>query len=194
MDPNDSMWNETKNEEDMMKKVIAVLVTLVVATGLLCACGVNQAGNEGSNQEQQTQQTQSQATQPSTAETKEAETNSSATCTVEVKDATLVRAYDGKNAIWVNCTWSNLSEKTTSADSAMECQAFQDGIELDASWVDQEYKEKQRDIRPGASLDICYVFVLTSDTSTVEVELTARSDDTIVGQKDFELDSIADIR
>ena len=63
MDPNDSMWNETKNEEDMMKKVIAVLVTLVVATGLLCACGVNQAGNEGSNQEQQIQQTQSQATQ-----------------------------------------------------------------------------------------------------------------------------------
>ena len=56
MDPNDSMWNETKNEEDMMKKVIAVLVTLVVATGLLCACGVNQAGNEGSNQEQQIQQ------------------------------------------------------------------------------------------------------------------------------------------
>ena len=189
MDPNDSMWNETKNEEDMMKKAIAVLGTLVVATGLLCACGVNQAGNEGSNQEQQTQQTQSQATQPSTAET-----NSSATCTVEVKDATLVRAYDGKNAIWVNCTWSNLSEKTTSADSAMECQAFQDGIELDASWVDQEYKEKQRDIRPGASLDICYVFVLTSDTSTVEVELTSRSDHTIVGQKNFELDSVADIR
>ena len=194
MDPNDSMWNETKNEEDMMKKVIAVLVTLVVATGLLCACGVNQAGNEGSNQEQQTQQTQSQATQPSTAETKEAETNSSATCTVEVKDATLVRAYDGKNAIWVNCTWSNLSDKTTSADSAMKCQAFQDGIELDASLVAQEYKEKQRDIRPGASLDICYVFVLTSDTSTVEVELTSRSDHTIVGQKNFELDSIADIR
>lgn len=194
MDPNDSMWNETKNEEDMMKKVIAVLVTLVVATGLLCACGVNQAGNEGSNQEQQTQQTQSQATQPSTAETKEAETNSSATCTVEVKDATLVRAYDGKNAIWVNCTWSNLSEKTTSADSAMKCQAFQDGIELDASLVAQEYKEKQRDIRPGASLDICSVFVLTSDTSTVEVELTSRSDDTIVGQKNFELDSVADIR
>lgn len=194
MDPNDSMWNETKNEEDMMKKVIAVLVTLVVATGLLCACGVNQAGNEGSNQEQQTQQTQSQATQPSTAETKEAETNSSATCTVKVKDATLVRAYDGKNAIWVNCTWSNLSDKTTSADSAMECQAFQDGIELDASLVDQEFKEEQRDIRPGASLDICYVFVLTSDTSTVEVELTSRSDHTIVGQKNFELDSIADRR
>lgn len=194
MDPNDSMWNETKNEEDMMKKAIAVLVTLVVATGLLCACGVNQAGNDGSNQEQQTQQTQSQATQPSTAETKEAETNSSATCTVEVKDATLVRAYDGKNAIWVNCTWSNLSDKTTSADSAMKCQAFQDGIELDASLVAQEYKEKQRDIRPGASLDICYVFVLTSDTSTVEVELTSRSDDTIVGQKNFELDSVADIR
>ena len=194
MDPNDSMWNETKNEEDMMKKAIAVLVTLVVATGLLCACGVNQAGNDGSNQEQQTQQTQSQATQPSTAETKEAETNSSATCTVEVKDATLVRAYDGKNAIWVNCTWSNLSDKTTYADSAMKCQAFQDGIELDASLVAQEYKEKQRDIRPGASLDICYVFVLTSDTSTVEVELTSRSDDTIVGQKNFELDSVADIR
>lgn len=194
MDPNDSMWNETKNEEDMMKKVIAVLVTLVVATGLLCACGVNQAGNEGSNQEQQTQQTQSQATQPSTAETKEAETNSSATCTVEVKDATLVRAYDGKNAIWVNCTWSNLSDKTTSAFSAMECQAFQDGVELDMSWVDQEDKEQTRDIRPGTSLDVCYVFILRNETSTVEVELTASSDDTIVGQKDFELDSIADIR
>lgn len=194
MDPNDSMWNETKNEEDMMKKAIAVLGTLVVATGLLCACGVHQAENEGSDQEQQTQQTQSQATQPSTAETKETETESSATCSVEVKDATLVRAYNGKDAIWVNCTWSNLSEKTTSAVSAMECQAFQDGVELDTSWVDQEDKEKARDIRPGTSLDVCYVFILRSETSTVEVELTARSDDTIVGQKDFKLDSIADIR
>ena len=30
MDPNDSMWNETKNEEDMMKKVIAVSCCMVV--------------------------------------------------------------------------------------------------------------------------------------------------------------------
>lgn len=177
-----------------MKKAIAVLGTLVVVAGLLCACGVNQAGNEVSNQEQQTQQTQSQATQPSTAEAKEAETKASATCTVEVKDATLVRAYDGKDAIWVNCTWSNLSDKTTSAVSAMECQAFQDGVELDTSRVDQENQEIIRDIRPGTSLDVCYVFILRSETSTVEVELTARSDDTIVGQKNFELDSIADIR
>ena len=62
------------------------------------------------------------------------------------------------------------------------------------SWVDQEDKEQTRDIRPGTSLDVCYVFILRNETSTVEVELTASSDDTIVGQKDFELDSIADIR
>lgn len=93
---------------------------------------------------------------------------------VEVKGAKLAKDYDGNPAIVIDYAFTNASDETTSAFVALSDQAFQDGVSLESAIIsdDSVYDSdlSWKDIRPGTTLDCQTAFILTSETSTVEVE------------------------
>jgi len=95
---------------------------------------------------------------------------------VEIKDAKLAQDYEGKPAIIITYSWTNNSEETTSAAVALIEEAFQDGVQLESAIVSDSnvYNSENymKEIRPGITLDVQTAYILTSDTSTVEFEVS----------------------
>ena len=54
--------------------------------------------------------------------------------------------------------------------------AFQDGVQLESAMIvgDDSYDSgtSMKDVRPGTTIDVQCAYVLTSETSTVEFEMT----------------------
>lgn len=95
---------------------------------------------------------------------------------VEIKGAALTKDYEGKPVIVVTYAWTNNSDKTTSAMVAVSEKAFQDGVSLETAIVlsDDAYKSgtSMTEVRPGTTIDVQCAFLLSSETSTVEFELS----------------------
>ena len=95
---------------------------------------------------------------------------------VEIKGASLTKDYEGKSAIVITYAWTNNSEETTSAMVSIGSKAFQDGVQLESAVImgDDSYDagSSMKDVRPGTTVDVQCAYVLTSETSTVEFELT----------------------
>ncbi|MCI9649316.1 DUF5067 domain-containing protein [Oscillibacter sp.] len=95
---------------------------------------------------------------------------------VEIKGAELTEDYEGKPVIVITYAWTNNGEDTTSAMVAVAEKAFQDGVQLERALVmnDEVYDSGagMKEVRPGTTLDIQCAYELTSETSTVEFEIT----------------------
>ena len=95
---------------------------------------------------------------------------------VEIKGASLTKDYEGKSAIVITYAWTNNSDDTTSAMVSIGNKAFQDGVQLESAVIvgDDSYNAEasMKDVRPGTTIDVQCAYVLTSETSTVEFELT----------------------
>ena len=95
---------------------------------------------------------------------------------VEIKDAALVYDYEENPAIVITYAWTNNSAETTSAMMTILEKAFQDGVELDSTVIfDSSLYDSgasSKDVRPGTTIDVQCAFALTSETSTVEFELS----------------------
>lgn len=93
---------------------------------------------------------------------------------VEIKGAELGTNYSDEPIIIITYSWTNNSDETTSAMVSTSEQAFQDGVELDSSVSarDVDFSNNMKDVRPGNTIDIKKAYVLTSNTSTVEFEVT----------------------
>ena len=95
---------------------------------------------------------------------------------VEIKDAFLAKDYEGNPAMVVTYSWTNNSEDTTSAMTSVAEKAFQDGVQLDTALLMDvdgfESGTSMTEVRPGTTIDIQCAFLLTSDTSIVEFEIT----------------------
>ncbi len=95
---------------------------------------------------------------------------------IEIKGAKLSKDYDGNPAIVITYAWTNNSDETTSAMTAVSETAFQDGVSLDTAIIgnDSEYDSgaAMKEVRPGTTIDVQKAFVLTSETSVVELEIS----------------------
>lgn len=95
---------------------------------------------------------------------------------VEIKGATLTTDYEGNLVIVITYSWTNNSDDTTSALTSVNCSAFQDGVGLESAFVlsDDVYDSGlgMTEVRPGTTIDVQSAFVLTSETSIVEVEIS----------------------
>ena len=95
---------------------------------------------------------------------------------MEIKGASLTKDYEGKSAIVITYAWTNNSDDTTSAMVSIGNKAFQDGVQLESAVIvgDDSYNAEasMKDVRPGTTIDVQCAYVLTSETSTVEFELT----------------------
>lgn len=95
---------------------------------------------------------------------------------VEIKGASLAKDYEGKSAIVITYAWTNNSDDTTNAMVSIGEKAFQDGVQLESAMIigDDSYDSgtSMKDVRPGTTIDVQCAYILTSETSTVEFELT----------------------
>nr|WP_325297683.1 DUF5067 domain-containing protein [uncultured Dysosmobacter sp.] len=95
---------------------------------------------------------------------------------VEIKGAKLAQDYEGNPAIIITYAWTNNSDDTTNAMTSMYSQAFQDGVELETAMIlDSDVYDSDasmKDVRPGTTIDIQAAYVLDSETSVVEFEVS----------------------
>lgn len=95
---------------------------------------------------------------------------------IEITGAYIGKDYENNPALIVSYDWTNDSEETVSASTAVYEVAFQDGIQLDTAIVtgDDNYDSDAswKDVRPGTTITVQKAFVLTSDTSIVEFEVS----------------------
>ena len=168
----------------MKKRILALLLgaTVVLSLAACGASGDGGAGKEpGSSSEISEQVPSEQVPEPSSIENSGDDIQSAGSGDlgdyhVEIKGASLAKDYEGNPAIVVTYAWTNNSDDTTSAMVSVGTKAFQDGVQLESAMIigDDSYDSgtSMKDVRPGTTIDVQCAYVLTSETSTVEFELT----------------------
>lgn len=170
----------------MKKKFLTLLISALLITFPLTACGSGSSGEtdtspspSASQPDASTEPTESQTADPSEAPEQGGKMVGSGDLGdyhVEIKSASIVKDYEDKPAILVTYAWTNNSEDTTSAMVAVIGKAFQDGVQLEnAMLFDVEGYDSgtsMKEVRPGTTIDVQSAFVLTSETSTVEFEIS----------------------
>lgn len=95
---------------------------------------------------------------------------------VEIKGAFLAEDYNGRPAIVVTYAWTNNSEETTTSITSATGKAYQDGVELDAAILinvdGYDAGSTMKNVKPGATIDVQWAYLLSSETSVVEYEVT----------------------
>lgn len=144
----------------MKRRILALLLAALFAVAL-CACGSTSDGESTDGQDTETMD------------------NTKADLGdyhVEIGGAKLAKDYEGNPVIVIDFTWTNNSDSTQSALIALSGQAFQDGVSLESAIVGDTSVYNSdlnwKDIRPGTTIDGQYAFVLSSETSIVEFELS----------------------
>lgn len=179
-----------------MQKRIAIFGLALALCAVLAACG-GDTGGAGQEPVSAPAETQGAETGPADAADSESGSGEQAGSGdlgdyhVAIKGAELAEDYEGKPVIIITYAWTNNSEDTTSAMVAVAEKAFQDGVQLETAIVmnDDVYDSGtgMKEVRPGTTLDIQCAYLLTSETSTVEFEITewiSFSDDVV--SMDFE--------
>lgn len=94
---------------------------------------------------------------------------------VKILDSeTGLKDYEGNPVIGVKFQFTNNSDEATSFGLAVYSKAFQDGVELETAIVSNssdEYDNSWKDIKKGVTLTCEQYYILTNDTSNVELEV-----------------------
>lgn len=92
---------------------------------------------------------------------------------IVLKDAAVVKDYDEK-AVIITYMWTNNSDETTSAKSALDVNVFQNGVSLEPAFIYSENYDDEaalKSVRPGASIQVQDAFYI-EDMSDIDVEVT----------------------
>lgn len=159
-----------------------ILLLCLLTTLLVTACGGNQNGsskNSSVDEPSPAADDGQEAASPSDSSQSGGNMEGSGDLGdyhVEIKEALCTEDYEGNPAIVITYSWTNNSEETTSAMVAMHEKAFQDGVGLDTAIImDSSVYDSgagMKDVRPGTTIDVQCAFSLTSETSTVEFEIS----------------------
>lgn len=172
----------------MKKRILALLLGAAVVLSL-AACGTSGGNGVGKEPDSSsevsepapTQVPSEQGSEPSGGENSDNDTQSAGSGDlgdyhVEIKGASFAKDYEGKSAIVITYAWTNNSDDTTSAMVSVGTKAFQDGVQLESAMIvgDDSYDSgtSMKDVRPGTTIDVQCAYVLTSETSMVEFEMT----------------------
>jgi len=94
---------------------------------------------------------------------------------VTIDEARILKDRDGNDVLAVTYTFTNNSSETTSFGSAVQRQAFQNGVELETSYISPYENEDfdgsglYKDIKPGGTITAQGAFEL-DETSVVSIE------------------------
>ena len=161
-----------------MKKLFCMLLATIMALALV-ACGETAAPSgstaqpESSAQADQSQETDDTA---SAAETDASEKDLDDYHVKILDIETGLTDYEGNSMIGIIYEFTNNSEESAAAEWSVSTIVFQDGIELEHAYPTGEpeyYSNNSKEIKTGVTLTCEEYFSNTSDTSDVEVEISA---------------------
>lgn len=164
----------------MKTKLLSLALALTLCLALAsCGGGTSKENSQSAEPAPAGTQEQPPAADPAPSESVPEEPSSSGDLGdyhVEIKKAALAKDYEGNPAIIITYSWTNNSEDTTNALTSVAGKAFQDGVQLETAIImDSDLYDSEasmKDVRPGTALDIQCAYVLTSETSIVEFEMT----------------------
>lgn len=165
----------------MRKKLLSLALVLALCLSLTsCGGGTggesNQSAGSSSAGTQEQQPAADSAPRGSVPEEEPSNSGDLGDYHVEIKGAALAKDYQENPAIIITCSWTNNSEDTTSALTSVAGKAFQDGVQLETAIImDSDLYDSgasMKEVRPGTTIDIQCAYVLTSETSIVEFEMT----------------------
>lgn len=94
---------------------------------------------------------------------------------ISINTYSIAEDYEGNPALVLNLGYTNNSSIDSPFYAAVEVKAFQDGVELEsAHFIDDSVMDSSTsylNVMPGAGLGVSQAFVLTSDTSPVDIEI-----------------------
>lgn len=168
-----------------MKKRVLTLVLGAAVVLSLAACGAPDNGGAGKEPDNSSEVSESIPSEQVSEPSGDGDSGDGAQSVgsgdlgdyhVEIKGAALTKDYEGNPAIVITYAWTNNSDDTTSAMVSIGEKAFQDGVQLESAMIigndSYDAGATMKDVRPGTTIDVQRAFVLTSETSTVEFELT----------------------
>lgn len=87
-----------------------------------------------------------------------------------------IKNYEGKDAVGIKYEFTNNGEEAESASTAIYTVAYQNGIEMDYTYLDEEnapeeYLNRDKSIKPGVTLVCAEYFLLDGTKADVEFEL-----------------------
>lgn len=93
---------------------------------------------------------------------------------VKFVEAKIEDDYSGEECLVLYFDYTNNSDENESFLYSFTVRAFQNGVELDNSYfhVNDETKNKEREIQPGTSVRVATNFAIGEDRSPVDVEVT----------------------
>lgn len=170
----------------MKKKFFCAIIALLSAFVLSACGGSNPPSNETNSPSTETETPsapegntveQEESNDPiTTSNGKMEQSGALGNFPVEIKEAKLAKDYEGNPAIIITYSWTNNSEETTSVMASMLEQAFQDGVQLDTAIISDagvyDSDIGMKDIRPGTTIETQCAYVMTSETSIVEFEIS----------------------
>lgn len=121
------------------------------------------------------------------SETAEEAEESTSDYEVTIDSAVLSEDYEGNLAVIVTYSWTNNSDETTSAYTALYAQVFQNGVECETTVADDEDDDGyMTDVKPGYGTTFSLAYVLEDESDiTVEVTEWLSWDDTILAEETF---------
>lgn len=89
-----------------------------------------------------------------------------------------IKDYEGKDAVGIKYEFTNNGEEAESASTAIYTAAYQNGIEMDYTYLDEENAPEEclnrdKSIKPGVTLVCAEYFSLDGTKADVEFELRA---------------------
>ena len=96
-------------------------------------------------------------------------------CTVSIVSYKLVKDYEGKSAVLFELGFTNNGDDTCSFMTTVDFSPFQNGVELETAILTDDYENISNSIlnvKPGAGIPVAMAYVLTSDTSPVDIEIS----------------------
>lgn len=156
-----------------MKRKLAMIMASAMLMAMLTACG--SSGDTGANNTTDAGSAQAVQQETPKADAAPASEGDLGDYHVKILDSSIVNDWEGNKAIRVTYEFTNNGDDSTSADIALYFQAYQNGIELESTFVGYEEEDAERDnaeksVKTGVTLTCATCFVL-SDESDVEVEV-----------------------
>lgn len=95
--------------------------------------------------------------------------------TVSIVSYKLSEDYEGKPAVIISFGFTNNGDSPANFMTAINCDAFQDGVELSSAIITGEDggngESQMRNIKPGAGVEVTVAYELSSETSPVSLEI-----------------------
>lgn len=159
-----------------MKKLLAMILAAMLSVSV-AGCSSNTGSTSTSASSSVSSSTSSKAEAATTAEAETAKDNGTlGDYTVAIESARLSKDYNDKPVVVVKYKFTNNGDKDAAFMTSISGKAFQDGVELEMAVInsanDKKYNagDLTKQIKKGGSIEVEKGYVLSNQTSKIEVE------------------------